>query len=221
MVERGELKPKDVRGDTVIRAGSDGLRYEKPAGGKGEPKCIEDEIPFELPKGWVWARMSCITSKIGSGSTPRGGAKVYVESGVPFLRSQNVYNDGLRLNDVAYIDESTNSSKSVSIVNGNDLLLNITGGSIGRCAIVPRDFPTANVNQHVMIVRLINRDCVSYLHAFITSDYLQRLILRRQLGSGRGGLSAETFSSFIVPIPPLAEQRRIVEKVEEIFALVD
>ena len=57
MVERGELKPKDVKSDTVIFTGSDGLRYEKPADGKGEPRCIEDEIPFELPEGWAWARL--------------------------------------------------------------------------------------------------------------------------------------------------------------------
>ena len=66
MVGRGELKPKDAKVDTVIFTGSDGLRYEKPADGKGEPRCIEDEIPFELPEGWAWARFSNIVRKIGS-----------------------------------------------------------------------------------------------------------------------------------------------------------
>ena len=79
-----------------------------------------------------------------------------MSDGVKFIRSQNVYNDGLRLNDIAYITEETNSKKSGSVVKAKDILLNITGGSIGRCAIVPDNFDIANVNQHVMIIRFIN-----------------------------------------------------------------
>ena len=221
MVERGELKPKDVKNDTVIYFGSDGLPYEKLADGKGEAKCIAGEVPFELPKGWAWTRVCPLVSKLGSGSTPRGGQRVYVASGIPFIRSQNVYNDGLRLEDVAYIDEATNKSKSGSIVCGMDLLLNITGGSIGRCAMVPSDFPVANVNQHVMIIRLIELSLCRFVHAFVTSPFTQALILAKQLGSGRGGLSAETFSTFLIPVPPLAEQRRIVDALDNYLALVD
>ena len=178
-------------------------------------------MPFELPKGWAWTRVCFLVSKLGSGSTPRGGQRVYVDFGIPFIRSQNVYNDGLRLEDVAYIDEATNKSKSGSIVCGMDLLLNITGGSIGRCAMVPSDFPGANVNQHVMIVRLIEPSLCRFVHAFVTSPFTQALILGKQLGSGRGGLSAETFSTFLIPVPPLAEQRRIVDVLDKHLALVD
>ncbi|MBY4797316.1 restriction endonuclease subunit S [Collinsella sp. AGMB00827] len=174
-----------------------------------------------MPKGWAWARVCSLVSKLGSGSTPRGGQRVYVASGIPFIRSQNVYNDGLRLEDVAYIDEATNKSKSGSIVCGMDLLLNITGGSIGRCAMVPSDFPGANVNQHVMIIRLIEPSLCRFVHAFVTSSFTQALILGKQLGSGRGGLSAETFSTFLIPVPPLAEQRRIVDALGKYLALVD
>ena len=200
---------------------SDGLPYEKPSDGKGVARCIAGEMPFELPSGWAWTRVCSLVSKLGSGSTPRGGQRVYVEYGIPLIRSQNVYNDGLRLEDVAYIDEATNKSKSGSIVYGLDLLLNITGGSIGRCAIVPSDFPGANVNQHVMIIRLIEPSLCRFVHAFVTSPFTQALIFGKQLGSGRGGLSAETFSSFLVPVPPLAEQRRIVDALDKYLALVD
>ena len=102
-----------------------------------------------------------------------------------------------------------------------DLLLNITGGSIGRCAMVPSDFPVANVNQHVMIIRLIEPSLCRFVHAFVTSPFTQALILAKQLGSGRGGLSAETFSTFLIPVPPLAEQRRIVDALDNYLALVD
>ena len=71
-------------------------------------------------------RLGQLVTKLGSGSTPRGGKHAYKEKGIPFIRSQNVYNDGLRLNNVAYIDEKTNDAHIGSVVTPNDLLLNIT-----------------------------------------------------------------------------------------------
>ena len=129
----------------------------------------EDEIPFEVPEGWEWSRLLSLTTKIGAGSTPTGGAAVYSSSGIKFIRSQNVYDDGLVLDDVAYISEEINQKKSGSIVRAKDILLNITGGSIGRCALVPDDFDIANVNQHVIIVRLVNLKLRKYIHSVITS----------------------------------------------------
>lgn len=73
------------------------MHYEKFA--DGSVKCIEDEIPFDLPEGWTWERLISLTVKIGAGSTPTGGASVYSDSGVKFIRSQNVYDDGLILDD--------------------------------------------------------------------------------------------------------------------------
>ena len=176
-------------------------------------KCIEDEIPFELPEGWVWSRLHSLTIKIGAGSTPTGGAAVYTTSGIKFIRSQNVYDYGLILDDVAYISEEINQKKSGSIVKPKDILLNITGGSIGRCALVPDDFDIANVNQHVMIIRLSNLEVRKYIHSVITSPYIQEQIMSRQVGSGRGGLSAETLSTFLIPLPPLNEQESIIGKL--------
>lgn len=189
------------------------LHYEKFA--DGTVKCIEDEIPFEVPEGWEWCRLFPLTIKIGAGSTPTGGVAVYSTSGIKFIRSQNVYDNGLVLNDVAYISEEINQKKSGSIVKPKDILLNITGGSIGRCALVPDDFDIANVNQHVIIIRLGNPELRKYLHYVITSPYIQEQILSRQVGSGRGGLSAETLSTFLIPLPPLNEQVSIIKKLQD------
>ena len=183
-------------------------------------KCIEDEIPFEVPEGWAWERMQNLTCKIGAGSTPTGGNSVYSQSGIKFIRSQNVYEDGLILDDIAYISEEINKKKSGSIVKPKDILLNITGGSIGRCALVPDDFDIGNVNQHVLIVRLINLELGSYIHLLITSPYIQKQICDKQVGSGRGGLSATTFSSFLMPIPPENEQSKIQGYVSNILEKV-
>lgn len=180
-----------------------------------------EQVPFALPSGWLWSRVGLITTKTGSGSTPRGGKSVYKSHGVPFLRSQNVYNDGLRLDDVAYIDHETHARMKGTSVEPGDLLLNITGGSIGRCARVP-DFPIdANISQHVAIIRLANSHMRDFMHRVVLSPFFQSFVIDEQTGAGRGGLPKNRMDQIPVPIPPLAEQRRIVAKVDELMALCD
>lgn len=196
----------------LIKEGN--IKKEKPL-----PEITEDEIPFEIPSSWKWVRLNDLCEKIGSGSTPTGGRNVYKESGIKFLRSQNVYNDGLRYDGIAYISEEQN--KPGSIVKAKDLLLNITGGSIGRCAIVPDDFDVANINQHVMIIRNVELELRFWIHTVIISTYIQSKIMNVQVGVSREGLSAEKLKAFLIPLPPLAEQKRIVAKIEELLPYCD
>ncbi|ORU00084.1 Type I restriction-modification system, specificity subunit S [Anaerovibrio sp. JC8] len=185
------------------------------------PPISEDEIPFDVPEGWEWVRLGDITSKIGAGSTPTGGKSVYSESGIKFLRSQNIYNDGLKMAGITYISEEINNRKQGSIVQAKDILLNITGGSIGRCALVPDDFDIANINQHILIIRNINELCRYYIHTVLISPYIQQMIMSVQVGVSREGLSAEKTKNFLIPLPPLPEQKRIVAKIEKLLPLVD
>ncbi len=180
-----------------------------------------DEPPFQLPTGWQWTTIGEICSKTGSGSTPRGGKEVYKPSGFPFLRSQNVYDDGLRLDDVAFIDVETHQRMGSTQVLARDLLLNITGGSMGRCCRIPDDFDAANVSQHVAILRLTISGTESFLHLLVRSPYFQAFIFDEQTGAGRGGLPKNRMDNIAVALPPLAEQRRIVAKVDELMALCD
>ena len=147
-----------------------------------------DDTPFKLPDGWAWSTVGEICSKTGSGSTPRGGKNTYREEGIVFLRSQNVYDDGLRLHDVAYIDAATHAKMSGTVVHPADLLLNITGGSIGRCCRVPDDFDEANISQHVALIRIAVHGLQDYVHRLILSPYFQAFIFGEQTGAGRGGL---------------------------------
>jgi type I restriction enzyme S subunit len=181
----------------------------------------EGEVPFDLPLGWSWSRIGEVCSKTGSGSTPRGGKEVYQAIGVPFLRSQNVYDDGLRLNDVAYIDQQTHSRMSGTAVFPGDLLLNITGGSMGRCCRVPDDFKEANVSQHVAIIRTAVRGIEDFLHRLVLSPYFQAFVFDEQTGAGRGGLPKNRMDQIAVALPPLSEQHRIVAKVDELMGLCD
>ncbi|MEX2498923.1 MAG: restriction endonuclease subunit S [Wenzhouxiangellaceae bacterium] len=187
---------------------------------KKSPLASEDE-PFQLPENWRWTRVGAICAKTGSGSTPRGGKSVYKSSGIPFLRSQNVHNDGLRMDDVAYIDQHTHERMIGTGVLSGDLLLNITGGSIGRCAQVPEDFGDANVSQHVAIIRPAIRGLERYLHNLILAPYFQSHILSSQTGAGRGGLPKYRMDTIPVALPPLPEQHRIVAKLDELMALLD
>lgn len=188
---------------------------------KALPEISEDEKPFELPNGWEFERLGNLTLRLGSGSTPRGGRSAYVESGIPFLRSQNVWNDGLHLDDIAYIDEKTHSKMDNTKVLPNDVLLNITGASLGRSTIFPKELAEANVSQHVTIIRLIQPSLSSFVHLGIQSPIVQRLVWGRQVGMAIEGLSKKVLELFEFPVPPQAEQPRIIAKVDELMALCD
>ena len=182
---------------------------------------ILPDAPFNLPVGWIWGTVGEICSKTGSGSTPRGGKNTYQQQGIAFLRSQNVYDDELHLHDVAYIDATTHARMSGTMVQPADLLLNITGGSMGRCCRVPDDFDKANVSQHVAIIRIAINGLQDFVHRLILSPYFQSFIFDEQTGAGRGGLPKYKLDRIPVALPPLAEQQRIVDKVDELMVLCD
>lgn len=181
----------------------------------------KEEYPFSIPKNWSFVRLGVITNKIGSGRTPRGGSNVYLSAGIPFLRSQNIWNDGLHLDDVAYISSETHTKMSSTSVENQDILLNITGASLGRCALVPQYLEQANISQHVTIIRLTEPQIREYLHFCILSPYIQELIWQRQVGMAREGLSKKVLEQFEIPLPPLAEQKQIVKKVSYLMKLCD
>ena len=169
-----------------------------------------------MPSNWAWATIEEICSKIGSGSTPRGSN--YAVEGIPFFRSQNVYNDRLVYDDIKYISDETHQKMKGTEVLANDLLLNITGGSLGRCAVVPADFNRGNVSQHVCIMRPILVE-PEYFHALILSSYFAKSM--KITGSGREGLPKYSLEQMAFPLPPLAEQHLIVAEIGKWFSLID
>lgn len=185
------------------------------------PAISPDDIPDDLPTGWSMVRLGEIVTKMGSGSTPRGGQKAYVDDGVIFLRSQNVWNEGVRLDDVAYISDEVHQKMSKTKVLPGDVLLNITGASLGRTTIFPNDFVEANVNQHVTIIRLIELEMNKFVHLGLMSPMVQKLVWGRQVGMAIEGLSKKVLEQFEFPIPPINEQHRIVAKVGELMTLCD
>lgn len=202
-----------------IKSEKDQLIAEKKLRREKEfPPINVEEIPFEIPAHWSWCRLGDICTKIGSGSTPKGSN--YSVIGKPFFRSQNVHENGLVYEDIKFVSEEVQKQMNGTTVLSNDILLNITGGSMGRCALVPANFEEGNVSQHVCIIRPLLLDNI-FLHKLVLSPYFQKLIFSSTTGAGREGLPKYNLEQFVVPLPPLHEQEQIVAKLEELMAFCD
>ena len=160
---------------------------------------------------WETVKIGTITKKVGSGVTPRGGETVYRSKGHPFVRSQNVGWGRLLLNDIAYIDEETHKKQLNTTLELNDVLLNITGASIGRCAVVNEMIVNGNVNQHVCIIRSNGAVDSEFLCNYLLSNYGQKQIESFQVGGNRQGLNFEQIKSIRISIPTLDEQKHIAK----------
>ena len=158
-----------------------------------------------------------LASKVGSGVTPTGGSEVYRTSGITFVRSQNVLNEQLDLADAAFITDEIHKGMAGSRLEENDVLLNITGASIGRCCYVPPRSGEANVNQHVCIIRLNNPNeaDAQLLAALICSEFGQRELTKQISGGNREGLNYQQVRAVSIPWPAFSETRAKMAAVLE------
>jgi len=183
-----------------------------------EPDIFDtEELPI-LPYTWAWTTIGAIASFIGSGITPLGGQNVYVSKGIPFIRSQNVYPSGIHLEDIVYITPEMHAEMKRTHVRPDDVLLNITGASIGRSTYVPPCFGEANVNQHVCILRTGWWMIPSYLSNFLNSPLGQDQIFATESGVTREGLNYGQIRKMKIPFAPLNEQKRVTQRIAEMFA---
>lgn len=163
---------------------------------------------------WEEVKLGEYCSKIGSGSTPRGGSTVYVDSGTSLIRSQNIYNLKFDYDGLTYIKkEASEKLKNVTIIE-NDILLNITGDSVARTCVVPSNVLPARVNQHVAIIRpLENEFNARFLNYFLASPYMQSYMLGLAVGKGasRNALTKCMIEDFPVIKPPIKTQKRIAD----------
>ena len=168
--------------------------------------------PLRFPEfsgEWEKCRLGELAIKVGSGTTPKGGVNVYKSTGHYFIRSQNVGNGVLLLNDIVYIDEKTHQRQISTELKKDDVLLNITGASIGRCAIATSQIQGGNVNQHVCIIRLEKTVNPLYICYFLLSHRGQKQIDSFQVGGNRQGLNFEQIKSFSLSLPMRDEQDKI------------
>lgn len=174
-----------------------------------------------IREGWRFLRLGDHVTRIGSGITPLGGAATYVASGVPLIRSQNVLMNSFSKDGLAYISPLQDEEMAATRVQPGDVLLNITGASIGRVCVVPSDVCPANVNQHVCIIRLTDEIVPDYLAFFLASPLFQKRIGESQAGATRQALTKALIEEFQIPAPSIADQRRIAAILNERMAAVE
>lgn len=179
--------------------------------------------PVENEKGWEVKKLGEICSLICNGNTPKGGSEVYVENGILFLRSQNVWRNRLDLDDVAFIDEATHKSLKKSALNHNDLLITKTGrvntenSSLGRTALFEGEDGSANINGHVYLVRLKEGMVHKYVLYILISNSYRELIRRTCVGGiDKRQLNKNHIEDFPIILPPLSLQRLFAQRIEQI-----
>ena len=173
----------------------------------------------EIPAGWKVARLKEITTKIGSGVTPKGGEGAYKESGIALIRSMNVYDYRFDTDGLAFIDDDQAERLANVTVEENDVLLNITGVSVGRCCMVPSHLLPARVNQHVAIVRA-DPSAVSPFYVLMclnSAPYKNLLLAMAQSGANREALTKERITNFQIVIPSTRTLRQFHDVAVDLF----
>ena len=185
------------------------------------PVSFQDSEAGNIPKGWEVAKLKELTSKIGSGATPRGGSEVYVDEGPALIRSQNVYDYEFRWSGLARLtDKSAEELKNVEVMK-NDVLLNITGDSILRtCVVDPAALP-ARVNQHVAIIRAINDIPAHYLHLCLVQESMKSFLIGMSAGATRHAITKGHLESIDVLKPSTLVLKAFEQRTTPWFAQID
>ena len=170
----------------------------------------------EFQEDWEKCKLGTLTAKVGSGSTPKGGNAVYTSTGHCFVRSQNVGMGYLILDDVAHINDGIHQKHKATELKEDDVLLNITGASIGRTAIATKEIEGGNVNQHVCIIRANSKVSPKFLCNYIQTKKIQNYIQSLQTGGSREGLNFEQIRSFPISLPNIAEQNKIAQLFDKL-----
>ena len=186
-------------------------------------KMFVDGVDKEnLPEGWRMGTLGEVCSKIGSGSTPKGGKDCYTSFGVSLIRSMNVFDFRFSSDELAHISDIQAAALDSVTIKEKDILFNITGASVARCCMVPNNVLPARVNQHVMIIRP-EKDFMSYyLLCTLCSDKAKRSLLgMSQSGSTREAITKSEIESFKIVIPATELLKNYDNQAEIIFAHID
>ena len=223
---RGKLVPQDPNdepaSELLKRIAAEKARLVK-AGVIGEQKALpsvaDAKTSFELPKGWVWTRLGHLSQFVTSGS--RDWAKHYANEGAIFIRMGNLSKDHyhLRLDHIQRVKPPANSEGTRTRLEGGDICISITG-DVGMLGLIPEGFGESYINQHTAMVRPMPEMKGRYLAEMFRSPFAQEQFNEPQRGI-KNSFRLTDVTQFAVPLPPIAEQHRIVAKVDELMALCD
>ena len=212
MVKDGKLKPKDIKNDTVIFKADDNLHYEKFS--DGTVKCIEDEIPFELPEGWEWTRLGCITDVIQYGLSNSAEST----GDYRLLRITDIQNGCVNWDTVPFT--STDEPEKY-LLHKDDIVFARTGATVGKSFLIT-DLPYASVYASYLIrIRLINGISANYIYHFFNSYCYWEQVTDKAVGVGQPNCNGTALRELFIPLPSQAEQNRIVPVADKLLKIVD
>lgn len=184
------------------------------------PPISDEEKPFELPEGWVYCRMDDLCSAITSGSTP--SKEIFsTDDGIPYLKVYNIRNQQIDFKyQPQFIQRQYHFEKMQrSILYPGDVIMNIVGPPLGKIAIIPDYYPEWNCNQAIVLFRLIKKDLNEYIYTYLLSGIFLDFI--ELIGTaGQDNISIAKSKNIVIPLPPIYEQKKIVEKLSEIMNVI-
>lgn len=223
---RGKLVPQDPNdepaSELVKRIQAEKTRLAKKGTlasqklAPSEPK----ELAFDCPVNWQAVNFSDVCNLVTSGS--RGWAEFYSETGPKFIRAQNIRFGRLRLEDLACVSLPKKAEGTRTQVSKGDLLIVITGAGVTNPAMFDHDLGEAYVSQHVALIKPTATSLSRWLLLCLMAPVGARAeLVERAYGAGKPGLNLDNIRFLRIPLPPIAEQQRIVAKVDELMALCD
>ena len=212
MVKDGKLKPKDIKNDTIIFVGEDNLHYEKFA--DGSVKCIEDEIPFELPEGWEWCRLGNITDTIQYGLSNSAESTGTHR----LLRITDIQEGKVNWDTVPFTKTNEPDKYTLHI---NDIVFARTGATVGKSFLITK-LPYESVYASYLIrIRLIGNVSPQYIYQFFNSRCYWEQITGKAVGVGQPNCNGTALKELFIPLPPINEQKQIVPTAESLLKYAD
>lgn len=188
------------------------------------PVITKNEELFEIPESWTFVRVNDISSLVTKGTTPRGGKIAYLENGVGFLRAENIAGfDRINKQSLKYVSvEMHNGFLARSVLQEHDILITIAG-TLGRTGLVKKSDLPLNANQAIAIIRPFDSEAVELLYLIyaLNSPEVQKHLMQQRKITAIPNLTLEIVSNCVIPLPPLAEQKRIVGKLDELLSMCE
>ena len=204
LIKEGKIK-RDKHESVIFRR--DNSYYEKV---DGIERCIDDELPFEIPESWGWCRLKSLTENITSGS--RDWAKYYSTTGAAFLRMGNLSKNSfdLRLEHIQRVTIPSKAEGTRTSLQSGDLLFSITG-DVGMLGLIPDGFEKAYINQHTAMIRFLPEMRNKYIPYLLLTDYAQKFYNANQHGI-KNSFRLDSIGELLVSIPPEKELFRILQR---------
>ena len=215
LVKEGKIK-KD-KNESVIYRGEDNSYYEKFLA-TGEIKCIDDEIPFEIPLGWEWCRLGSIASVFGGKRIPAGRKLSCLDTGHKYIRVSDMKNDSVLLENIHYVPEDIYQQIKAYTISKDDLYITVAG-TIGCVGEIPTELDNANLTENAdkIVFSIINKRFLMYV---LQSELIQSQIRECTTKVGQPKLAIMRIQNFLIAMPPLKEEERIVNRIDSILPLI-